>query len=160
MQKLIPLSILSPAVASSNHWWRNVTPQAHRVPSPEYSPKPQMCGWGTCQWNQNSFPSLINFSICLWSFTTSSGEKLYRLNRLRVKNYFSFSSWFASFSCCLPVLLEGKRVNSHSLFAFFSPFCLYHFLLNNFFSRDKKTVTETVPYTGTVLGFVGGWLKY
>lgn len=32
-------------------------------------------------------------------------------------------------------------VNSDFMFAFFSPFHLYHFLINNFFSRVKKTLS-------------------
>ena len=104
--------------------------KTHSDPSLEHSPKPQMCGWGTSQCNQNKFIFSIIFSSYLWSFTTSCGEELFRLNWLWVKNYFSFSIWSelppASYSGRFPVPVLEEKVDNYSWFTFLCSFYLYH----------------------------------
>lgn len=150
MQRLIYLSILSPAVASSECWWRNVTPQTHTDPLPEYSPKPQMCGWGTSQCNQNEFISSINFSSCLWSFTTSSGEELHRLNRLWVSCHLQVSAAASS-----QFLYWEKRWTTILCLPFSAHFIFITSLLSKFFSSHCSCSSYRCH-----LCFVGSWLKY
>lgn len=55
---------------------------------------------------------------------------------------------------------SSRRRNGEQIFSgvFFSPFYLYHFLINNFFCRDKKTLSlklfliQTLFYTLLVAG--------